>query len=141
MAIPLIRYFLGGDTLIYTKHGFYNALDTLMNSVELTEETESIFDSLKNDFDERESFLRQAGNIPDDSLNERFDYTPNQLDEIQNAYDTAIRERDFAKRQYRERFWNTTPDNAIQDQKEDIEKDDKSTTLTIADLFSKREGD
>lgn len=45
-----------------------------------------------------------------------------------------------AKRMYRERFFST-PNEAKEEQEENIELDDKSADIKFEDLFEKREGD
>lgn len=47
---------------------------------------------------------------------------------------------DNMKKRYRDRFFSSI-DEAIEDQEEDIEKDDSSTVTSFEELFEEREGD
>lgn len=93
-----------------------------------------------------------------DGVCERHDFSDEELGEIRkvrdyvfanNASNTDISDSDGVKwrdkytemkKRYHDRFFST-PSETKADQREDIEKDDNSTTVSFNDLFSKRESD
>lgn len=73
-----------------------------------------------------------------DSYNEREYYEENQV------YDTDGRlwaeKYQEVKKEYRDKFFST-PSEAIENQNNDLKKDNNSTNISFEDLFNNREGD
>lgn len=92
---------------------------------------------LSNDNEEVMSIAREI-QAELDSYNEKEYYEENQV------YDTDGRlwaeKYQEVKKEYRDKFFST-PDEAIENQNNDLKKDNNSANVSFEDLFNNREGD
>ena len=122
-----------------TKKSFLSLLDSLAPE-ELTEEVEELLTKVKNDFDERDGYLRTFGTVVDDDEIESFEYTPNEVPEVNTEEIDSLRaeneslKNDLAesKQKYRDRFFYGSPDEPEEDPEED-------EVITIDDLLKKED--
>lgn len=111
-------------------------IELLKHISETGGDTEDMLEALKklqDDYDEREGMLKKLGEDKDKTV-----YTDE--DVFAPSGKRWSEEYDDVKRRYRERFFST-PEEAKENQEEDIKKDDKSTTISYESLFKTREGD
>ena len=139
MSVRLSKIKKKEEMHMLTKKSFLSLLDSLAPE-ELTEEVEELLTKVKNDFDERDGYLRTFGTVVDDDEIESFEYTPNEVPEVNTEEIDSLRaeneslKNDLAesKQKYRDRFFYGSPDESEDDPEED-------EVITIDDLLKKED--
>lgn len=125
-----------------TKSGFNNILKRLMASGDLSEELENDITSLRNDFDEKDLYLKKFGTVYEGEDIDNYDYIENEI--VASPDESGYKQKyEDMKQRYLDRFFGTVPqdetvESIMQEQTEDVEHD--GTEQTFDDLFEKREG-
>lgn len=135
-----------------TKDEHENLLKEIASTGGDTDNMLKLLQRLRDDFDEREGMLRRDGESTDKERPSKEKERERIREESRedNREDKGLRRapledmvprRDYdeLKRKYIERFFSGA-DEAMEDQKEDVRKDDKVKNITFDDLFKEREG-
>ena len=110
------------------KTKFLSLLDTLTGE-ELTEEKETLIESLKNDFTEKEEILSKYGTIEDE---EEYVFTENEPTNVDESYDELKKQYDDLTKKYRERFFYGDPEEKEKEIEEDPEEEEE---ISLDDLI------
>lgn len=115
-------------------------LKKILENSDLGEEISNDIESIKNAVQDRDTILKNYGDVPDTEDLEEFDFVEREKET--NSTDDYKSKYDALRKQYVERFFGGKPKEAeeiIEDQMEDLEKDEKP--LTFDDLLEKTEGE
>lgn len=115
-------------------------LKKILENSDLGEEISNDIEAIKTAIQDRDTILKNYGDLPDDEDLEEFDFVEREKETDSNdEYKTKY---DALRKQYVERFFGGKPEEAeeiIEDQMEDIEKDEKP--LSFDELLEKTEGE
>lgn len=115
-------------------------LKKILENSDLGEEISNDIEAIKTAIQDRDTILKNYGDLPDDEDLEDFEFVEREKETDSNdEYKTKY---DALRKQYVERFFGGKPEKAeeiIEDQIEDLEKDEKP--LSFDDLLEKTEGE
>ena len=115
-------------------------LKKILENSDLGEEISNDIESIKNAVQDRDTILKNYGDLPDDEDLEDFEFVAREKETDSNdEYKTKY---DALRKQYVERFFGGKPKEAeeiIEDQMVDLEKDEKP--LSFDELLEKTEGE
>lgn len=115
---------------MFSREEFVDRLKLITDTETDSERMYDTMRELERDFDDRTKIV--------DDFSQKTFYE--EKDVFDNDGIRWSEKYDNLSRQYRDRFFSSI-NEAIDEQEEDISKDDRSTTITFDDLFSEREGD
>lgn len=115
-------------------------LKKILENSDLGEEISNDIEAIKTAIQDRDTILKNYGDLPEDEDLEEFEFVAREKETGSNdEYKTKY---DALRKQYVERFFGGKPEEAeeiIEDQMEDLEKDEKP--LSFDDLLEKTEGE
>lgn len=115
-------------------------LKKILENSDLGEEISNDIEAIKTAIQDRDTILKNYGDLPDDEDLEEFEFVAREKETDSNdEYKTKY---DALRKQYVERFFGGKPKEAeeiIEDQMGDLEKDEKP--LSFDDLLEKTEGE
>lgn len=133
-----------------TKTEHTDLLRRIMETGGPTEDMEELIKKLQDDFDEREGELQRYGEKADktnprdteDSKTERNQKDAKREDRRENEweekYNELYNEHQNLRKKYIDRYF-TSADKIVEDEIEDVKKDDDSTKVSFDELFEERQ--
>lgn len=115
-------------------------LKKILENSDLGEEISNDIETIRTAIQDRDTILRNYGDVPDTEDQEEFEFVEREKET--NSNDDYKSKYDALRKQYVERFFGGKPEKAeeiIEDQMEDLEKDEKP--LTFDELLEKTEGE